>query len=422
MQIGFVSFRLAGTDGVSLESAKIAQILHRLGHDIYYFAGEFDPEHVDQDLFFCPLSGQMLIGAAHFTHPEIRWITEHAFGSQPGHPELRQRIESAADQLEDALRHFIGDYGLDLIVAQNVFALPLNLPLSIALQTIIDETGIPTIAHHHDFYWERDRFDHTCVEDILLNTFPPRLPSLRHLVINSRAQNELSRRGFSSQILSNFLDFASEPPGPDQYNSDLRSELGLQDGDYLFLQPTRVIPRKGIGFAIQLVSRLRDLPIKLVISHHAELDSIGYLDAIQAQAQESSVALIYAPEKFAPFREINPNGGKVYSLWDAYIHADFVTYPSLYEGFGNALIEAIYFRKSMLVNRYLVYKEDIEPKGIQTVTINGKITDATEKKVRDLLSDSVLAEHMAARNFEIASREFSFERAETILSGVLKTY
>ncbi|MDF1500072.1 MAG: glycosyltransferase family 4 protein [Anaerolineales bacterium] len=422
MRIGFISFRLAGTDGVSLESAKIAQILDRMGHKIYYFAGEIDSEHVDQDLFSYSRSGQMLIDTAHYTHPEIRWITEHAFGSRPDYPELRQRIESTTAQLELALKQFIGGYGLDLIIAQNVFALPLNIPLSLALQAIIGETGVPAIAHHHDFYWERDQYHPSLVEDILLSTFPPRLPSLRHLVINSRAQNELGQRGLASQILPNFLDFASEPPGADLYNSDLRRELGLQDGDYLFLQPTRVIPRKGIELSIELVSRLRDLPIKLVISHHAELDSAGYLDALQAQAQESGVSLIYAPEKFAPFRETNPNGRKVYRLWDAYVHADFVTYPSLYEGFGNALVEAIYFRKSILVNRYPIYKEDIEPKGIQAVMINGKVTDAAVKKVRDLLSASALAERMAAHNFEVASREYSYERAESILSGVLNTF
>ena len=56
-------------------------------------------------------------------------------------------------------------------------------------------------------------------------------------------------------------------------------------------------------------------------------------------------------------------GKKVYTLWDLYHHADFVTYPSIYEGFGNALLEAIYFRKACLINRYSIFIRDIEPKG-----------------------------------------------------------
>jgi hypothetical protein len=47
----------------------------------------------------------------------------------------------------------------------------------------------------------------------------------------------------------------------------------------------------------------------------------------------------------------------------SYAHADFVTFPSLYEGFGNALVEAMYFRMPTLVNRYSVYVSDIAPLG-----------------------------------------------------------
>ena len=35
-------------------------------------------------------------------------------------------------------------------------------------------------------------------------------------------------------------------------------------------------------------------------------------------------------------RGVNAKGEKVYTLTDVYPHADLVTYPSLYEGFGNA--------------------------------------------------------------------------------------
>jgi len=61
---------------------------------------------------------------------------------------------------------------------------------------------------------------------------------------------------------------------------------------------------------------------------------------------------------------MNPdvNRKDLYTLWDVYPHADFVTYPSLYEGFGNAFLEAVYFKKPLLINRYAIFLRDIEPK------------------------------------------------------------
>jgi len=35
MRVGFVSTRLAGTDGVSLETRKWADVAQRLGHEVY---------------------------------------------------------------------------------------------------------------------------------------------------------------------------------------------------------------------------------------------------------------------------------------------------------------------------------------------------------------------------------------------------
>ncbi len=83
MNIGFISTRLAGNDGVSLETAKLVTVLRRMGHDCFYCAGELD-------------SGGppgKLIPDMHFETDENRWIRAHAFGTTTAHPDLRPRIE-----------------------------------------------------------------------------------------------------------------------------------------------------------------------------------------------------------------------------------------------------------------------------------------------------------------------------------------
>ncbi|MGD9272311.1 MAG: hypothetical protein PVH08_14655, partial [Syntrophobacterales bacterium] len=68
--IGFISTRFAGTDGVSLEAAKWAQLLWDRKHVSYWFAGELDRDP----------SSSMLVPEAFFDHEEVRWINEHVFG------------------------------------------------------------------------------------------------------------------------------------------------------------------------------------------------------------------------------------------------------------------------------------------------------------------------------------------------------
>ena len=65
-----------------------------------------------------------------------------------------------------------------------------------------------------------------------------------------------------------------------------------------------------------------------------------------------------------------------------------VTYPSLYEGFGNALLEAIYFRLPVILNRYSIFVQDIEPKGFHLLSMDGFVTSNLIDQVRRTLDDS----------------------------------
>ncbi|MBN1935984.1 MAG: glycosyltransferase, partial [Anaerolineae bacterium] len=112
-------------------------------------------------------------------------------------------------------------------------------------------------------------------------------------------------------------------------------------------------------------------------------------------------------------------GRKIYGLWDVYPHADWVTYPSLYEGFGNALIEAIYFRLPVFLNRYSVYVEDIAPLGFEFVEIDGAITGEAVEAVRGLLRPSPTRQAMVEKNYALAAEHFSYRAVERALKPLL---
>ena len=201
MRIGFIATRLSGTDGVSLEVAKWARVLGRLGHEVFYCAGELGGYAAEGTL----------VSKMHFLDEDIQRINRRAFG-QSADKDPRQllgEIGLLASELQDPIRQFIRANHLDLIIIQNALAIPMNLPLGLCLTDLIDETGIPTIAHHHDFFWERERYQANAFLDFLDTYFPPNLPAIRHVTINTIAQNRLrQRRGLDSVVIPNVFDFA----------------------------------------------------------------------------------------------------------------------------------------------------------------------------------------------------------------------
>ncbi|MFN8462448.1 MAG: hypothetical protein U0X93_11855 [Anaerolineales bacterium] len=190
-----------------------------------------------------------------------------------------------------------GGSNLEILIVENALTIPLNLPLGLAITEFIAETGYPVIAHHHDFYWERQRFQVNCVGDYLAAAFPPTLPSIRHVVINSiQAQQIASRYGLAARVIPNVMDFDSPPPASDSYSETVRADFGIQHGEYFFLQPTRVIQRKGIEHAIELMRRL-GLPAKLIISHASDDEGTAYEKRVREYADLLDVTVRFESDQ-----------------------------------------------------------------------------------------------------------------------------
>ncbi len=419
MNILFFASRLAGTDGVSLEAAKMRLVLERQGHKVSYCAGELDPDH----------AGEHLVPEMHFNCPVAQALGRRAFEDPSAEdpsavPTLEEEIFRRADAIVTRLLSVVAATKPDLAVVQNAWAIPMQLPLAVALARLVDQLGLPVISHNHDYWWERERFSGSKTQSILDQYFPFAGPKIIQLCINSEAQRELKRkRGLDSLLLPNVLEFERPPSGIDSFNSDFRQAIGLEPGRPLVLQPTRVVPRKGIEHAIELVAQLADLQPSLVITHEAGDEGLDYLHELQQLAKNRGVDLRYVASIIGDARR-SDSQGKTYSLWDAYPHADFVTYPSLYEGFGNALLEAVWFQKPVLVNRYSVYVQDIAPTGFRFVEIDGQVTDPAVSQVRTLLTSapaSDATQEMTEHNYTVAVKHFGFGALQMILTEAMKS-
>lgn len=195
-----VSFRLGGPDGVSVEAAKWAWALGRLGFAVRTVAGA---------------------GPADVVLP----------GLAIDAPAPPRRAEVAA-ALDDA----------DLVVVENLCSLPLNPAACDVVAGVL--AGRRAVLRHHDLPWQRPRF--------AAWPSPPTDPAWVHVTINDLSRAELAGRGIVATTVRNTFD--PHPPAGDR--DATRKALGVDGGRPLLVQPTRALARKGVPDAVALAESL----------------------------------------------------------------------------------------------------------------------------------------------------------------------
>ena len=409
-RVAFVSTRIAGKDGVSLEVEKWSSVLERMGIECFYIAGECDR----------PADRRVIIERAHFRHPDILAVTKQSFRKGPRTERLTDRILEIAGSIRIELNNAIRETGVHAIIAENALTIPLNIPLGIAIVQSLHEQRIGCIAHHHDFYWERERYLTSAVDDFIRYAFPPALPYIQHVVINCVAGEEFNRRtGLYYRIIPNVMDFANPPAPADEYASGFREAIGLKQDALLILQPTRVVARKGIEHSIELMRRLANKGAKLVITHASGDEENTYANLLHTLSDLMRVNLVFADKWVADERGTGPDGRMLFTLNDVYQQADLVTFPSDYEGFGNAFLETVYHCRPVVCKRYPVFRREIEPYGFRIIAFDEFLTRDTVNEVNRIISDRQYKHSMVEHNYRIARQCFSYDVLEEELHRIL---
>jgi len=405
--IGFISTRLAGVDGVSLETKKLVDVLTEAGHTCYYCAGELEHDSVEG----------YLVPKMHFADEEILSLTQQAFASPNPPREVIQRIYEIADELRPEIAKFVEMYNIEILIPQNASTIPMNLSLGLAIRDYAERSQIPVICHHHDFYWERERFLNNGIHHILSTAFPPRGENIQHMVINSIAQKNLKAWfGLDATYLPNVFDFDNPPPEPDDFANTFRARLGLSDDDLIVLQPTRVVRRKAIEKGIELIRKLDDDRLIYLITGYEGDEKGGYGEWLNEEAERAGIRYRFIADVVGDYRDEEQG---IYSLWDIYPHAHFITYPSIIEGFGNALIETLYFRKPLIVHTYPIYLANIKTADVHSVEFNYDITDEVLEQTRRMIDDEAYRQATVEHNYQVGLEHFSYRVLTQVITTLL---
>ena len=111
----------------------------------------------------------------------------------------------------------------------------------------------------------------------------------------------------SSSSKSCGIEAMNQEPAADEYAADVRQALGVGNDELLILQPTRVVKRKGIEHAIELVQRL-GMKAKLVISHASGDEGYDYERRVREYSKMMKVDTYFVSNIINENRGLTKNG------------------------------------------------------------------------------------------------------------------
>lgn len=401
----FVSFRLKALDGVSAEAEKWVSVLREWGCDVHRVAGHI-PDHGENDHIITELN---------HLDPQVESFTAKAFDAGQDRDSVELEFTIIEQEIRRRLLPVLDNIAPDIIIAENIFSIPLNMPFTAVLCQYLEDTNIPSLAVHHDFHWQDPKFGDGPYGELLSKYFPATLPQMQHVTINQQSREDLYRlTGVAATCIHNCFDFEA-PREPDDFNASLRSDLGLEESTAMFLQPTRAIERKGIGQSIQFVedfAAASGMPARLVVTGPCEE---GYEGKFDQMCRNSRAGVLHVPNWLGSYRG-HPAAASPYDVRDAYAVSDMVTFASSREGFGNPVLESVVHRKPLLVADYPVLDE-LREFGFQFLPLDDRAVDRAVK----MLEYPQLMKEMVDRNYEIGRKHFSMDNLREEMGQLLSS-
>jgi len=437
----------AGTDGVSLEIMKRQALLASMGHEVA-ICSAYD-------------WADLPIPALEFDREEVAVMMTNLFGSaitdSIEEAKLEQSFGEAVGELRRDLEGAIRAFGPDLMFVHNVLCLPIHPVATASLTELLRDLRLPCVAIHHDVLSEGAyKFVPSCdfARSLLLRYFPPKMQELSHWTINTRNQRALEARGIQAGVIYDSMDFEHRLDAAEhaRLRAELRARHGVGGCDVVLFVGARIVPNKQIELAGHLTAALQrrrremvgrtlyngelfseESRIVLVLAGRPERSFAEYQETLFALLDSLKVDWTYVGDDVRPRRV--PEEG-LYALYpDMYSMADFVLYPSGWEGFGNQLLEAFAAGLPVAVFEYPVFREDIAPKGVKVVSLGQSVLQERDRaglvrvapdvlsqasqEVITLLTDQGQHSNVVDHNIAVGRGFFSFDALRAHLADAV---
>lgn len=284
MNIGIILPEIGGFSSVSLEFNKWHRVMSELGHDIFIITGKsrlfFNNVTVMSDIF--PENDFNLNFSSRLFE-----LTDHDTSDINDFEQLAYRIEAI-------INNWVETNQIDLLIVENYFSIPVNLPVTFALYMLFQKLSIKKIVKHHDAFYRNNiekLSSSTFIKKVMLSCFPIEGENIFHISSNRLIKSYLKEKcHVDSIIIPYVINFTDSLILSNSYSSNLNENFEIQLSDKILMNFSDLLPSTSFDQILHLLENIQDDSFKIISVVREHRDYLDYYDYLTQKIEHLNLS------------------------------------------------------------------------------------------------------------------------------------
>lgn len=290
MNIGIIIPEIGGYSSLSIEFQKWYAIMESLGHSIFIITGRSKQ-----------MMKQMTVMAdLHHESDFNMEFSSQMFQLTDDDTDFIQSFKSQSIRIQGILDNWAITNQLDVVVVENYFSIPSNLPVTYAAYLFFQNFDCKKIIKHHDAFYRGNvgKFtQNTFIKQVLMACFPMNMKDTFHISCNRIIKSYLKEKcNVDSIIIPYVMDSEVRPPVNALTTLSLSDGFEIKDNDKVLVHFSDLLPSSKHDQLISLLESINDDSFKIIsiVRQHRDYDDyLDYLNnAIQSKGLNARLLLL----------------------------------------------------------------------------------------------------------------------------------
>ncbi|MEK9727915.1 MAG: hypothetical protein VW397_07420 [Candidatus Margulisiibacteriota bacterium] len=283
MNIGIILPEIGGFSSLSIEFQKWYRIIESLGHEIFIITGKSR----------AVLKNLTVMNELYHENNYNLLFSSKLFDITDEDRDVISSFENISNRIQTIIETWASSNSLDLLIVENFFSVPSNLPVTYALYNFLQSFPCKKIVKHHDAFYRNNvkkLTNSSFIQKIFVSCFPLDMENTVHISSNRIIKSYLKEKCHVDSIIIPYVMSANQVnywKNPERL--ELSDEFVCLSSDKVLIHFSDLLPSSKLENVFELLLKINDDDFKVVSIVRKHKEYSDYYDYLVKKINDSGL-------------------------------------------------------------------------------------------------------------------------------------